>query len=49
MELDQVYRPSMPAERAIGYHSPKLHNYLPNQAHQFPTYGNALTEIVWMG
>jgi ABC-type transport system substrate-binding protein len=49
IELDQVYRPSMPADRGIGYHSPKLHNVLSNQAHLWPTYGNAMSEIVWMG
>ena len=49
MELDQCFRPSVPAARGIGYHSPKLHNVLPNQAHQWPTYGNAMTEVVWLG
>ena len=48
-ELDQVYRPSVPAARGIGFHSPKLHNVLPNQAHQWPTYGNAMSEVIWMG
>ncbi|MBI2761042.1 MAG: ABC transporter substrate-binding protein [Chloroflexi bacterium] len=49
MELDQVYRPSVPAARGIGYHSPKVHNVLSNQAHLYPTYGNAMSEIVWLG
>ena len=49
MELDQVYRPAVTSERAIGHHSPKLHNALANQAHLWPTYGNAMSEIVWVG
>jgi peptide/nickel transport system substrate-binding protein len=48
-ELDQVYRPSVPADKGIGHHSPKLHNALSNQAHEWPTYGNAMSEIVWIG
>ena len=41
-ELDQVFRPSVVADRGIGHHSPKLHNALANQAHLWPTYGNAM-------
>jgi peptide/nickel transport system substrate-binding protein len=51
MELDQCYRPSFPAERGIGYFSPKVHNILSNQAHAGPmSYGNALVaHNVWIG
>jgi peptide/nickel transport system substrate-binding protein len=51
MELDQCYRPAFPADRGIGYWSPKLHNSLSNQAHAGPeSYGNAsVAENVWIG